>query len=1579
LVVLLRNCETLEELYICRNSLGMESALNDSTSKQVSKGKEGSSKLSKVKKEQEEMEDDISERVCKQLASSFGSAKKLRKLKCGNNLLGPSFAKPLADVLLSSSSIVHMDIGSGNNLRLSGVETLISSFWRANDLPLEYFGLSEPTVSTSVMLDLALSFGNLDHMRRIDLGRSLRIGNDDGGEDEDGMNAVERKIKMLEGESECRSFFDKPMGFLASKIFISNMQVYVEAFEHLVEDYNTRSLKCLRLLNIQDFDRLEAFFKRGRQEGEKKAQKWRTERVNKVTRKQGMEEDKTYDRGLLVSPADAGKAMHILIQAAREDKTCDLAARLLAVCLGEEGEKGVLKTKLVLSGEYEGSERDGEDNKMAMSPIMVEQVRDMWACRNVEPWEPEDIIRLPDDPEEAKRTVEANPGLKPWVDVSSQMKTISTTRKLKDFKKERMSYTEEELEKERARIESNWSDKDTEEEEEKSVGSKKDNMRKKNCASAILMTLNLFDPKAGLEKPSNQALSKIATCMIKRNYVNCEIKDSGGNIFEKINNKEGDEYKSIHNLSALDIFPGDLHPPLRGLQVMTTAARVGAVEVLKQLMDAKGANFERVVGSKPHKHDNIIHAHPLSEIGKPERLLSASEYDIMTSFVERCCDEWQNREIWFENSDSSSKQDTESGELGAGWLEGGDNGREGSTSAHSRLPKRLTNVSDKRHRMVISFMEECEPLFDCAKNGHAPLVALFIKRYKEALELLVDDGAEDPEEEDKTKLCTWISQEKKELGKLGETCKLTPLYYAISQGHFSVVKLLVENGCKIDKESYEMCLAHRWSADNESYDELKPQKREREYNGTLRGQIGMNVKEPHGRRSKTRVYPEELEIEVKPRTNTIHQAVGLVNGEDALLGDGSGGQTESEKKATLSPMHMGRKEVLPDIPELGDDDTLHRLDFDKDDDKDYRTMEIVDEGDENDKESDEDYVYLDIAKSQVKEKEDNPLPSACLKVVDEMLLVIHKKPEGYWRRNKNLMYHIVPLMFTKLPLVYLLITVALWNGVGEYSDYSYEYETSMPRSALLYQQVVSPLEADMTEKAVDRATLADFVKDDLVEYFYDLDPYAELVGDVLLQTTNNETDLLLRVNATKAEAKITLEQFLDYDWLSEESDRLTISAVMKGEQAAENLCVVMCFDIGLPDSGGLVLNRRLFVLEMEKMASWESLFLKGDMNYLIIFEFLVGLIALIFVIFEIQDFFTGKRADDLALRTFWKAFSWIKFVNGFSDSSTNLQLDDEDTNFGEERKKEYKRVWDSAARRWNGASKKTEAVKYFMKGYAKVMSSDYTARVVRYWSKDGKILDFVQILSMLFWVFMRCLNFLLHMDFDFTENMGFSESIPITESHSNWKLLAIYHDMEVKFLALACLVIFVSIFKELRLFPTLGPQLRTTTKTVISSEVLFFTFLLIYLLLVFAFFGWVAFGARDQSFSTINAAVISFWGAMIGESLQESFQTGANNRLWGLVGYIFVSYIFSLVSLNIFIGVVGNRYNAELEKSQVNWESEVNAIISRRVMGKRKRMKSKEATNSGFDVEDFNPPIFKKVNIQHSLNEIKKMKDGAAE
>ena len=194
------------------------------------------------------------------------------------------------------------------------------------------------------------------------------------------------------------------------------------------------------------------------------------------------------------------------------------------------------------------------------------------------------------------------------------------------------------------------------------------------------------------------------------------------------------------------------------------------------------------------------------------------------------------------------------------------------------------------------------------------------------------------------------------------------------------------------------------------------------------------------------------------------------------------------------------------------------------------------------------------------------------------------------------------------------------------------------------------------------------------------------------------------------------------------------------------------------------------------------------------------------------------------------------------------------------------------------------------------MYEDYYERTSRYWGKDGKILDFIQIMSMLFWVFMKLLNLNLHLGFNFSQ--GFDESLDLKTSHENWQNLGMFHDLEVKFLALACLVIFVSIFKELMLFPTLGPQLRTTMRTFFSSEVLFFIFLLLYLLVVFSISGWIALGARDSGFSTINAAIISFYDGMMGENMQESFRAGSNNRLLGMVrNYIHISNIMRIFLL----------------------------------------------------------------------------------
>ena len=59
---------------------------------------------------------------------------------------------------------------------------------------------------------------------------------------------------------------------------------------------------------------------------------------------------------------------------------------------------------------------------------------------------------------------------------------------------------------------------------------------------------------------------------------------------------------------------------------------------------------------------------------------------------------------------------------------------------------------------------------------------------------------------------------------------------------------------------------------------------------------------------------------------------------------------------------------------------------------------------------------------------------------------------------------------------------------------------------------------------------------------------------------------------------------------------------------------------------------------------------------------------------------------------------------------------------------------------------------------------------------------------------------------------------------------------------MACFVIFITMFKELRLLPIFGPQLRTSIETVIDSKVIFFTILLFYLVFVLSFISYIGKG-----------------------------------------------------------------------------------------------------------------------------------------
>ena len=84
----------------------------------------------------------------------------------------------------------------------------------------------------------------------------------------------------------------------------------------------------------------------------------------------------------------------------------------------------------------------------------------------------------------------------------------------------------------------------------------------------------------------------------------------------------------------------------------------------------------------------------------------------------------------------------------------------------------------------------------------------------------------------------------------------------------------------------------------------------------------------------------------------------------------------------------------------------------------------------------------------------------------------------------------------------------------------------------------------------------------------------------------------------------------------------------------------------------------------------------------------------------------------------------------------------------------------------------------------------------------------------------------------------------------------------------------------------------------------------------------------------------------------------------GLIFYVAISYIFSLLLLNIFIGVVGNRYNDEHKLSEEKWRKDVNEIISSRIIAARKRKMRR--------VDSFVPKIFKKENIECSLKTLQR-------
>ena len=81
-----------------------------------------------------------------------------------------------------------------------------------------------------------------------------------------------------------------------------------------------------------------------------------------------------------------------------------------------------------------------------------------------------------------------------------------------------------------------------------------------------------------------------------------------------------------------------------------------------------------------------------------------------------------------------------------------------------------------------------------------------------------------------------------------------------------------------------------------------------------------------------------------------------------------------------------------------------------------------------------------------------------------------------------------------------------------------------------------------------------------------------------------------------------------------------------------------------------------------------------------------------------------------------------------------------------------------------------------------IFRNDFHIRTTRYCGKPGKLLDCVEILSMISWATIRVLNLLLQSSFDFSKgSLGFDASNTsideVVKFHSSWQSLATYHDL----------------------------------------------------------------------------------------------------------------------------------------------------------------------------------------------------------
>jgi len=141
-----------------------------------------------------------------------------------------------------------------------------------------------------------------------------------------------------------------------------------------------------------------------------------------------------------------------------------------------------------------------------------------------------------------------------------------------------------------------------------------------------------------------------------------------------------------------------------------------------------------------------------------------------------------------------------------------------------------------------------------------------------------------------------------------------------------------------------------------------------------------------------------------------------------------------------------------------------------------------------------------------------------------------------------------------------------------------------------------------------------------------------------------------------------------------------------------------------------------------------------------------------------------------------------------------------------------------------------------------------------------------------------------------------------------------------------------NLIQMLRLFPELGPQMQAIGKTLVDGKVMQFLGFLLVCVFGCALTVRTVFGAEQKEFATVQDAFFAMyrfvWGDWDFSEIKSREYLWTASSAWGYLIFWLVSLVITGTLANVFIAIVGDRYNDHLSQSQSDWIEEVDHIMA---------------------------------------------------